>query len=448
MRNAILALLFGLLLLASHDRWRRARADGRAGALHALLALLWLVLALLSGESAVAVGGYLLAYALFLDPAVGGARNGRAWLAGCARSVVALLPYLAVVIVWRLAYSSLGHGTEGSGLYIDPVADPVEFLKRLPAYMAVLLLGLLALPDAALWSLTPPPASHVQLAAAVIFLAAFGWAVLPLLRKRPEARFMLLGSVLAIVPGCATLPMDRLMMYASFGALGLVALLLADLAQGQDHARGSRAWLRSPLVVLLILSHFLVAPLGLVAGTQHLWIMNNILNGSNPSIPLDLPASTRLVAVNTPNDLLGSSLPIYRSSRREPLVQHWWWLYSGMENVTIERRSVNSLVVRPNGGYFTAPWSDIFRMPASAPMKAGDRVGLDGLQIEVLAATPGGAPAEVRFDFDVPLEDPSLYFVTWRNGAYEPFSLPAPGETVQVPGVQLASLIPAALGLK
>ncbi|MBL7646333.1 MAG: hypothetical protein JNK74_09120 [Candidatus Hydrogenedentes bacterium] len=443
MRNAILTLLFGLLLLAAHDRWRKARAGGRPGWFFGALSTLWLALALLSGESGVSVGGYLLAYALFLDPTHQGPERGPA---GYVRAIAALLPYLAVVILWRIAYSSLGYGTEGSGLYIDPVADPAEFLWRLPVRLAVLLLGLLAMPDAMLWSLTPAPWSHVQLALSIGFLFVFGWAVLPLLRRSPEARFMFVGSVLAAVPGCATLPMDRLMMFSSFGALGLSAMLLADLSACR--AGGFRGRIRSPLAIFLIVSHFVVAPLGLIAGTQHIRIMNRVLNGSNPSIPVDLPASTRVVAINTPNDLLGASLPIHRSSRGEPLVQHWWWLYSGMEDLTVEREDARTIILRPEGGYFTTPWADIFRLPATDPIEAGDRFSLDGLEIEVIAATREGVPSEVRFRFDTPLEDPSLRFVSWRDGAYVPFFPPAPGASVAVPGGRLRQLIDLALGWK
>lgn len=257
---------------------------------------------------------------------------------------------------------------------------------------------------------------------------------------------MFVGSVLAAVPGCATLPMDRLMMFSSFGALGLSAMLLADLSACR--AGGFRGRIRSPLAIFLIVSHFVVAPLGLIAGTQHIRIMNRVLNGSNPSIPVDLPASTRVVAINTPNDLLGASLPIHRSSRGEPLVQHWWWLYSGMEDLTVEREDARTIILRPEGGYFTTPWADIFRLPATDPIEAGDRFSLDGLEIEVIAATREGVPSEVRFRFDTPLEDPSLRFVSWRDGAYVPFFPPAPGASVAVPGGRLRQLIDLALGWK
>ena len=443
MRNALIALFFGLLVLWAHDRWRRV--DGKWWP-HGPLALLWLVLALLSAEAAVAVGGYLLGYALFLDPAARRwADSGSAFGAGIGpyiRSIGTLLPYLAVVILWRLAYSHLGFGTEGSGLYIDPVADSGEFLRQLPARMTVSLLGLFALPDATLWSLAPAAVGHTLLVLALLFIAAAAWAFRPLLRDEPAARFLLLGAVLAIVPACATLPMDRNLMFSSFGGLGVVAMYLARPAT-MDSPR-----IRGGLVALFIIAHIVVAPLGLITGTQQLPMMNRILTDSNPSIPLALPAATRIVAINTPTDLLGASLPIHRAARVQPVPEHWWWLYAGVGEVAVERTGERGLTLRPEGAFIPPTWAQVFRLPANNPMHAGDRVALDGLAIEVLSVTGDGRPAEVRFDFDVRLEDSSLYFVHWQEGTYLPFEIPEVGGTTHVPGTQLTAVLPIALGRK
>jgi hypothetical protein len=440
MRNALLALLFGLLVLYSHDRWRR---DTRRWWPHGPLALLWLALALLSAEAAVAVGGYLLAYALFLDPAVRQPRRGTR-LYGLAIAIAALLPYLAVVVAWRVAYATLGYGTEASGLYVDPVADAAIFLNELPARMAILMLGLFALPDAAVWSLAPAAIGRILLAGAGLFLVLSGWALWPLLRKRPEARFLLLGAILAMVPACATLPMDRNLLFASFGAMGVVGLYLSDQAQSRHGSPKTSFYI--VISIIFVVSHLFVAPIGLILGTQQLTGMNRILTGSNPSIPTTLATSTRIVAINTPTDLLGASLPIFRAERGLPLPERWWWLYSGVSAVTVERTGDQSLILRPAQPYLAPTWAQVFRSPASQPLREGDEVRLNGLAIRVLKSTPEGRPTEVRFDFDVTLEDASLYFVTWQNGAYLPFEPPAVGATQQVPGPRLADMARIALG--
>jgi len=71
-RNALIGVFFGLLTLIAHDRWRR---DGWW--MGAVLAPLAFLLGLLSKESAVATGAYLVAYALFLDRGRWAARRER-----------------------------------------------------------------------------------------------------------------------------------------------------------------------------------------------------------------------------------------------------------------------------------------------------------------------------------------------------------------------------------
>jgi len=45
--------------------------------------------------------------------------------------------------------------------------------------------------------------------------------------------------------------------------------------------------------------------------------------------------------------------------------------------------------------------------------------------------------AEVRFRFSVPLEDSSLRWMTWEGRGYEPFVIPAVGETRTLPAINL-----------
>jgi len=61
-RYVIISMLFGLFALISHDRYRK---DGwKPGA---ILGPVFFLLAMLTGESGLAIGGYLLSYTIFLD---------------------------------------------------------------------------------------------------------------------------------------------------------------------------------------------------------------------------------------------------------------------------------------------------------------------------------------------------------------------------------------------
>ncbi|MCX5758588.1 MAG: hypothetical protein NTU83_08800, partial [Candidatus Hydrogenedentes bacterium] len=116
-RNAVLSALFVVLTVYFHDRWRRD--VWRPGMVLACFAL---ALGHLSGEAAVAAGGYLFAYALFLEPGTSSIsiRNGFALsLRALLRRLVPLLPYLVVVGLWQIPYKALGYGVVSSRLYTD-----------------------------------------------------------------------------------------------------------------------------------------------------------------------------------------------------------------------------------------------------------------------------------------------------------------------------------------
>ena len=119
-RNALIALAFGVWALLAHDR---ARADGDRRA--AWLAPAWFALALLGGEGALAMLGYLASYALFLDRGP------------LLRRAATLLPYIGVMLGWAVLYVSLGYGASGSGFYIDPVREPLVFLRMLPERLTI-----------------------------------------------------------------------------------------------------------------------------------------------------------------------------------------------------------------------------------------------------------------------------------------------------------------------
>jgi hypothetical protein len=70
------------------------------------------------------------------------------------------------------------------------------------------------------------------------------------------------------------------------------------------------------------------------------------------------------------------------------------------------------------------------------PFKAGDKTQLSGLTAEVININEKGQPIEVSFSFDVPLDDPSLYWLwfDWKKGRYFSFNVPSIGEKIEIKG--------------
>jgi hypothetical protein len=415
-RNSLVAGTFAVAALLAHDRWRR---DGwRKGR---LLGPLLLALGLCSAEVAVGTAGYLFAYALFLDPAP---RRARA---------ASLLPYAGVLAVWSAVYRALGCGAHGSGGYVDPANDLGRFLGTLPGRMLSLLLGQLALPPSDVSTFAPPIAAAVHVIA-LLFLAWLGYVAAPLLRRDPAARFFALGMVLAAVPCCSTFSADRLLMLAGIGGMGLVAQVLAALADRATFLPRERRYraAAAALAPILVFTHLVFAPLFLVFSSNAvglLWTQVEVLLRAVELGP-DIERKT-LVLVNAPNAFFGYlwALPKSDAARLPALGA---CLSVSEKPVTAVRVDARTLVVRPEGGLLLEITSRLFRA-AELPFRVGDRVRLAMMTVTVTATTSDGRPAEASFLFDVPLEDPSLLWLTWNGARYVSFTPPPVGAEIVIP---------------
>ena len=69
---------------------------------------------------------------------------------------------------------------------------------------------------------------------------------------------------------------------------------------------------------------------------------------------------------------------------------------------------------------------DAYRDPRRSPFRAGDRVATNGLTVAV-EKVRNGRPTLIEVQFDQPLEDPSLYFVTRTSRGFQPITMPPIG---------------------
>jgi hypothetical protein len=444
-RNLLICLFFGLLAILAHDRWRQDR--WRPGA---LLAPLCVLLSVLSAEAGIATMAYLFAYEVAL-------RSDR-W----RNRLLALAPAAGVIVLWRLLYNLLGYGASGGGFYFDPVREPLgyvlAFLQRAPFLLA----GQWTTIPPELYSFSPPASRTVLWLILCVLTVLIPLILWPFVRLHRRARFWLLGMVLAAVPFCATLPMSRSLLFVAIGAFGLIAEFIAGwLADAWDesgsvprvqvlYARPRWLWhLARTLLILLVVVHIpfaavarLMAPR--VTGQMELRVARTMDLGTMQGL-----GGQDLVIVNAPNPASFLYEPFLWSHGGQALPEGLRILAPGFGAVEVARPAANVLTVRSVSQslfdcqqegerldfvFFYRVLSDV-RGPGH-PLKAGDRVRLERMTAQVQSVDGQGFPVEVAFEFEVPLEDPSLTWLwwDWDKHRYKAFTPPPVGGSMTLVG--------------
>ncbi len=423
-RNALIAAFFGVMAILAHDRWRRG-----GWSMGSVLAPAALLLSLLSAEAGIGTIAYLFAHAVFLDRGT--------W----RRRVLILIPYAAVVIAWRITWTVLGYGVSGMGFYLDPIAEPLRFLTAVVERAPLLLLGQWLLPPSDVhFLLVDLGMTSLYYLWVVPVLLVIGIVVLRRLHWDATTRFWVLGMLLALVPICSTFPADRMLFFVGLGGFALLAHFLAG-AFGQSDSVTTVGDVRSSsrfagkLAFAFVLVHFCFAPLALaVRSAMPVGPRNLVERLGAHNVPMDdSVADQSVVIVTAPLPLAACYLPERRALDGLPVPAHTRVLApSHPKPVVVHRPNVRTLIVRPGNGYLWMAIDQLARGPHH-PMSLGERVELTDMTATVTALTEGGRPAEVSFEFRVPLEDASLRFLYWNDEEFAPFTPPPVGESVHLP---------------
>jgi hypothetical protein len=405
-RNTLLYPAFGVLSLLCHHVYRESRGSRR------LLGPLAFALSLLSGEGGLATLGYLGAYALCLDDRPRATR------------LRSLLPYAGVAAAWASVYAALGYGAGDGQVFRDPTGDPVGTLIAGLADLPVWIASQLSLGFATAAIAASPAVARLTALPIAALLVLVLW---PTLRERRIARFHGLGALLSLAPLMATWPQDRLLVTASFGAFGLIACFFERAAQSP--ARSQRV-----MRGLMVAIHLVIAPLAFVPSYLTVAGVTRAENKVDAALGAADPSAIDVIVVRAPIvGTLGYTL-VRRLAERRPVPRRSYELYAAGTSVDVTRLDARTLELAPAAGYCSSRAECIVRHQ-SMPFRAGERIDLPDMRVEVRKLTARGTPARVRFGFPSPLEDPARRWLVWTERGIEPFPLPAIGATTRLPAL-------------
>lgn len=415
-RNALIALALGASTLWIHAR--SLQSDAQPGDKGVALGL-W-GLALLAGESALGYLGYLIGHAIWLQK---GSKISR---------LLTVSPYLALALAYVALRHTLGYGSFSSDFYLSPLTNPWGYLEqswiRIPTLLASSLAGIWSDIPAGLG--TAYPSSLVYLIPACLFAAGlviyFAW---PYWRDEPVAKAFGLGVLGAIFLCAATFPADRILAPVSLGVSAMLAIAIwrgCALAQGLWSRRGA-AW-------ALVLIHVVLAPAFLPARSLSMNYATRPITRVHQSLPSDDALEDHtLVLLNPPSDPQASYFMIYRVAKGLARPKRFRWLSAGSTPLSVTRLDAQTLRLVQGDGFLPGMSERMLRSQ-DRPFSVGDEVDLQGLRVTVEALTPDGRPAQVRYHFDRPLEDPHFLWARWEGDKFVPYQPPRVGAPDNLPG--------------
>lgn len=419
-RHAMVAATPALLGLVAHLRWRE---EGWKPGLP--LSLLGYALGLLSGETALSVMAYLAAYELFAGPG------------SFRRRAACVLPGSLLAALYLAAYKVLGFGVYGSGIYIDPIAEPVAYLRGAPARF-------LALAAAQVFSLPSEAATFVKgayypLALAGILSMVVIAVILRRLRpalsleERRGLRWLLPGAMIATLPALATFPSGRLLLVPSLGAGAAVAVIIRHAWRQR---RGLTAYSRvaGALGMVFVVIHLLLTPFAFVLSPFVVRHMDGVMREIAFKAEVDESriSEQEVLVINAADPATGLYPVILRRCLDYPAPKAWRALTMAPHEFRITRTRRNRLEIEVIDGELLVSEPEQLLRSVAFPVRPGDCVAMAGLTVTVLVCGEQG-PTRLALDFPAPLEDPQYCFLVWRGRALRRFTIPAEGNSMVLP---------------
>lgn len=440
-------LIAGVASFAGFLAYVRYREEGRKTSL--ALAFLGFAVGLAGGEEALQVLAYVLAYELVAA--------GDPWL---TRAKALLLPSLPAA-VYLVCYKALGYGTfRMAPNYTDPFSEPLQWLSHgfsAARLSLALLFGVEGFAgESGSFKLTPDTRFYNLRWLLVAFLIAVLAGLFAFLARASERlvsadekrtlRFLLVGALLSFAPVIGAVPGPRLLVIPGVGIAAVVASLLRSASRSLPRGAGQPLSSRVPLLGLgglLLVIHGLLSPAQLALNLRSLsknlarWTQKNKALIEQAELDRDKDQDVIVIAASPSSGALEHK----RLSTRNRA-----WMVLSVLPVEHELRRTG-----PNS-------AEVIIHPPStkAPSEKGyPTVGQElrfqgGITLKVLSAVATNfeeksSPTRLSLVSERSLDDPSIRFLMWRDGALRKVDVPKVGETLSLPLVPEGRSAPRAL---
>lgn len=404
-RNALIEATFAVTASLA-----ALRAGPRPSFAGVALALACALGACLSKESGVAAP--LLVSALLARG------EGRAARLGALAGLVMSCAYVAFLL-------GCGYGTR-SDFYLTPWGDPVHYGVRL---VEMSVLGALSVfgPFA-----VDAPMFFEELYAPWLAVALIVGGALCVLawrsaRALPLRWFLATWTVLTLLPQAGAFPSDRLLFLPMVGAAPLVAALAA---KAFDRAPWKQRLLPAAVALLAV-------PL---SGLMQL------ARGAGFVVLID-KTNAAAVSLEVPNDGQPHDALVFQSGSLMSMLspEPVWKFRTGREDLQIHPLQVGPRAVRITTVEASAfelcfesqelldrPFERVF-LAGNARLEKGQHWRHRAFEVEVVEVDRELGRSTLRVRLPQPIASAGWCFLTWREGAFRRFEMPAPGATLQLP---------------
>ena len=383
-------------------------------------------LSLLGGEWVFPLFGLAITYPL-LGP---GARP-------TLRTAKSLWPLLVPAALYLITRTALGYGAHGSGIYVDPLGEPLRFLQalavRAPVLTADLLLGvpahwwdtgspwrdtliLTGLFSPQVWSKLPSWHS-VQISIGVFAAVLFALGAHLVMRRldsdaRATLRSLLVAALLALIPVAGSFPSSRLGLPAWAFAAPAVAYALQRCLRAIVFPAGKT---RKKRLLAAFLAYFIVRNLLLIGFKDDVAGISMFFRGINEWVLNaeidDEKLPEQRVFILSGGDFTSTFFfPYVLSYAGRPIPLSCYSLLGTPKPVDVYRDSENSFLLRPLSGTLLESDAEIFFRDPRAVLTPGTRMVMPEMEVEV-RKTWKRRPLELRFSFARSLDDPSYVFL-------------------------------------